>query len=282
MVIPFLFACGRSAKERAAELQVRTDSLMQQTSQKDVAINDFVKSINDIEGMLDSIKTRENIVSLKAHNTGELKVSSRDQIRSDIVSIYDLMLKNKEQLNNLSHRLRMSGVKNSEMEKLIDRLQKDLSDKVTELDALRDKVSKMDIAMADAHKKLDTLSNIIQTQNAQITVQEAKIDAQTNTLNTAWYFIGTRKELKDAGIIKGGKILADFNKSKFRKVDISKTNEILLGMKKVKMLSVHPSSSYKLNKKGKEIESLEVTDNMAFWSDSKFLVIEVDKPLALK
>ena len=81
LMIPLFLACGHAAKEKAKELQARNDSLMNQTVQKDEAINDFIRSINDIQGTLDTIKMKENIINLSTGKTGELKLSAKDQIK---------------------------------------------------------------------------------------------------------------------------------------------------------------------------------------------------------
>jgi putative ABC transport system permease protein len=53
-------------------------------------------------------------------------------------------------------------------------------------------------------------------------------------------------------------------------------NSININVKNPKILSNHPSSSYKLIERGKIVEKLEITDPAAFWERSKFLVIVAD------
>jgi chromosome segregation ATPase len=276
LVIPLLFSCGRADRERAQVLQARTDSLMSQTSQKDLAINDFMKSVNDIQGMLDSIKTKENIINQSTQNGGEMKVSVKQHIMSDISSIYALMLKNKRELGVLSSKLKSSGKQLAEFQKLIDHLQQETSDKDAELKSLQDKLASMNIQITDANQKIDNLNNVVQTQNNMISTQYQTINDQTTTLNTAYYIIGTTKQLKEEKIIKGGKVLADFNRNLFTRVDIRNVKEIPVDKKKVKVLSNHPSDSYKLMTEGKEVKSLEVTNRQAFWSNTKYLVLVTD------
>ena len=96
LLIPVFFGCGHAAEKKAEALQSKTDSLTAQTMQKDEAINEFIRSINDIQGTLDTIKQKENIINLTTDRGGELKLSAKDQIKNDIQSIYGLMQKNKE------------------------------------------------------------------------------------------------------------------------------------------------------------------------------------------
>jgi hypothetical protein len=83
LLIPVFLGCGRAAEKKAQELQSKTDSLLSQTMQKDEAINEFIRSINDIQGTLDTIKQKENIINLTTDRGGELKLSAKDQIKND-------------------------------------------------------------------------------------------------------------------------------------------------------------------------------------------------------
>jgi len=276
LLIPVFFSCGREAKKRAEELQARTDSLMSQTLQKDEAINEFVRSINEIQGTLDTIKMKENIISLSTDRGGELKISAKDQIKSDIQSIYSLMEKNKQTIASLTSKLRNTNLKVVELQKLVDRLTKDNAQKAADIEDLRAKLAKMNIVIETANLKIDTLSRTVTSQTQVLQDQTQTIASQDAALNTAYYVIGNSKELKNSGVIKSGDILSDFNKDLFTRIDIRKVTEISILSKKAKILSNHPSSSYKLNGDKKLIQSLQILDYKAFWGNSKYLVIVVN------
>ncbi len=276
LLIPLFLACGREAKKQAEELKLRNDSLMGQTMQKDEAINEFIRSINDIQGTLDTIKMKENIINLSTDRGGELKLSAKEQIKNDIQTIYSLMQKNKETVAALSKKLRNSTLKVDELQKMVERLNKDIANKAAEIEDLRNKLSKLNSSFEMANLKIDTLSRTVKTQSSQIKDQDQTIAAQDEALNTAYYVIGSNKELKKNGIIKSGEILSDFNKDLFTKMDVRKVTEISILSKKAKLLSNHPSSAYKFNGDKKLIQSLQILDYKAFWANSKYLVIVVD------
>jgi hypothetical protein len=276
LLIPFMFACGREAKQKVVELQARTDSLVQQTAQKDSAINDFMGSVNDIQGLLDSIKTRENLITASTEKMGEMKPNMKAKMRSDITAIYDLILKDRQKLEVMSRKLKNSNVKLTELQKMVDRLQQDIAAKDTELASMREELGKMNIAVNTANLKIDTLTNVVQTQGQEISQKTNVINEQTTALNTAYYYLGTAKQLKDNKIIKSGKILPDFNRALFTKVDITTITEIPVQNKKVKVLSNHPTTSYKLSMDGKIVKAIVITDMKAFWSNTKYLVVQVD------
>jgi len=277
LLIPLFFACGREAKKEAEALKARTDSLMAQTAQKDEAINEFIRSVNEVQQMLDTIKMKENMINVSTQQSGELQVSAKDQIKNDITDIYGLLLKNKHQLDVLTRQLKASGMKVTELQVLVARLTKDIAEKNKEIEALKDRLAKMDIVVETTNLKLDTLTNIVKGQSEQIGNQSQTISDQDAALNTAYYIIGTSKELSKSGVIgKGDRILGDFNKSLFTKIDIRKVTEISILSKKAKVLSNHPTTSYKLTGDKKIVQALEITDYKAFWSNVKYLVIMVD------
>ncbi len=276
LLIPVIFACGRAAEKKAQELQSKTDSLLSQTMQKDEAINEFIRSINDIQGTLDTIKQKENIINLTTDRGGEMKISAKEQIKNDIQTIYSLMQKNKETIAALSKKLKNSTLKVDELNKMVERLNKDLATKAAEIEDLRVRLAKLNAAFEVANLKIDTLSRTVKDQSSQINNQTQTIAAQDEAINTAYYVIGTNKELKKSGIIKSGEILADFNKTLFTKIDVRNVTEISILSKKAKVLSVHPSSSYKFSGDKKIIQALQIIDYKAFWANSKYLVIMVD------
>ena len=277
LLIPVLFACGRAAKKEAEAMKAKNDSLMAQTMQKDEAINEFIATVNDIQGTLDTIKMKQNIINLSTNKNGELKLSARDQIKSDITSIYMLMEKNKKELSDLTRKLKASNMKVTELQKLVDRLQKDITDKNTEIEILRDKLAKLNIVIETANLRADTLSNVVKHQSSRLNEQQQTLAQQEAALNTAYYIVGTAKDLKKNGIIgKGDKLLSDFNKALFTKVDIRKLTEVSILSKKAKVISNHPTSSYKLVGDKKIIQSLQITDYRAFWSNVRYLVILVN------
>jgi hypothetical protein len=277
LLIPVFFACGRAAKKEAETMKAKNDSLMAQTMQKDEAINEFIATVNDIQGTLDTIKMKENVINLSTGKNGELKLSAKDQIKSDIMNIYSLMEKNKLQLADLTRKLKKSNMKVTELEKLVDRLQKDVSAKNAELEVLRDKLAKLNIVIETANLRADTLSGVVKNQSKALQEKDLTIAQQEAALNTAYYVMGTDKELKKNGVIgKGDKILPDFNKSVFTKIDIRKVTEISILSKKAKVITNHPTSSYQLTGDKKIIQALQIKDYKSFWSYTKYLVIIVN------
>ncbi len=114
--------------------------------------------------------------------------------------------------------------------------------------------------------------------------QRSEISAMRNEINTVYYAIGTMKELKSNGIItkEGGfigigrtaNVKQDFNVSYFTEANLTQLKAIPLNAKFAKLLTSHPSDSYKISG-NKKVDSLYINNASSFWSESKYLVIIV-------
>ncbi len=265
--------CGKGSDESENPIKDSVENvsgnLNGKLNEKDAAIQELVSSFNEIQENLNTIKEKEKIIS-KVTSDGDVK-SKEDQIKEDIQSIYDLMAKNKDRIGSLSKKLKNSKLKIDGLEKMIDNMQATLNLKDSEIEELKTKIEGLNVELSN----LTTNYKAVENESNQ----------KTEIINTAFYAIGTSKELKEKNVItkEGGiiglgkttKLSSDFNKDYFTKINIEKTTSINLGAKKIKILTTHPSNSYKLIGE-KPIEKLEITNTKEFWSASKYLVIILD------
>lgn len=268
-----LTSCGNDAEKNvnplADSLKNVNGELSGKLNEKEAALQEFIASFNEIQENLNAIKEKEKLVG-SVHTKADVK-SKEGQIKEDIQAIYDLMAKNKNRIGSLTKKLKDSNLKLEGMEKMIANLQNALNLKDVEIDDLKNQIQSLDIE----------LSSLATNYKAV----EAESNEKTDALNTAYYAVGTSKELKEKKVIskEGGfigigkttKVSNDFNKEYFTKINIQETTSINLGAKKVKILTTHPSSSYKLVGE-KPIEKLEIIDVKEFWGASKYLVVIID------
>ena len=76
-------------------------------------------------------------------------------------------------------------------------------------------------------------------------------------------------------LVKGKVLQGDFDKSYFTKIDIRIDKEIKLYSKSAAILTAHPASSYTLERDANKQYVLRITNPQAFWSTSKYLVVQV-------
>ncbi len=277
LMIPFLFACNGKKKEFES-LQSRYDSLLTLGFTKDTTILDYLESFNAIQANLDSIKQAEMIITQNASNGGELETDQKEQINRDINMIYEMLQKNKQTIAELKSKLKKSNAKVASLEQMIERMSKQIEEKDGEIAQLREQLEKMNI-------QIEILNTNVENLASEGSAKSQTIREQTETINTAYYVIGTKKELLEqkiitieggfAGIGRNKKLKEDFNRDYFTRIDITKLSSIPVLKKKASIITTHPSQSYKLYGE-KTVDSLVILNAKDFWAASKYLVIIVD------
>jgi uncharacterized coiled-coil protein SlyX len=289
MLIPAMLmtvSCNKM-KEENARLKAKNDSLLALGFQKDTTVMEFVRAFNEIQSNLDSIKMKENIIGQNTKGGTEVQASAREQITGDINTIYQLLQKNRAQVASLQKKLKASNTKNAELEAMIDNLNKSIVEKDAEIAELKDQLGKLNIKVADLGNQVTTLNTNVENLSAENKAKQQALDEKTAALNTAYYAIGTTKDLKEKKIIDktGGfigigrtkQVSRDIDNSKFTKVDITTFTELPINAKKAVLLSNHPAGSYKLQANDKKmVEKLVILNYTDFWSRSKYLVVAAD------
>jgi len=269
-----VFACKNAETEKENEdLKNENKSMHGEIAMKDTSIMGYILAFNEIQESLDSIKQKEKIITLNKNKNGELHQDIKDEIKEDILLIYKKLQHNKAVLAGMTKRMTKATKKIAELEKFITRLNEQLNQKDAEIENLKGELEKLNIQIGDLKASMDSVKVVK--------------DSVVTQINTAYYVIGTDKELREQKVISkaGGfigigkmeKLIPDFNKSYFKKIDITKTTKIQIMSKKAEILTTHPSTSYSLDGKDtdKMVESITIKNPKEFWSASKYLVILV-------
>ena len=285
VLFAFLTLVGCNTKKKEIErLQAKNDSLMQVAQLNQESLYEYITSFNEIQRNLDSIKALENIINVRTAG-GEVKSSTKEQVNEDIKTIYELLVKNKKLVASLQKKLSSSDVRMAELEKMVTYLNTQVEEKDAQINTLRGELEKMNIQVANLSSQVAELEEVTQQKEEEIQKHKEEIEIKTSLLNTAYYAIGTKKELADNNIInKEGGFLGigstktlkeDFNKDYFTKVDITRLEYIPLGTKKAKLITKHPATAYRISGE-KRADTLFITNPSEFWAAGKYLVIEVE------
>lgn len=276
-----LASCGQNSADYK-KLKAENDSLRLENTRNTDEINEMLNTLNDVEADFQSIRDAENYLTIQQQTGGEMNLSKREQIKQNMELITETLKKNKEQINQLQDKLKKSGIQSAALKKTIDRLSSELDQKATMIVALQEDLAKKNIRIQELDEMVSSLNEDVETLAATTAAQSEKINAQDQTINTAYYCFGTSKELKDQKILSGGGLFAKskvlqsgFNKDYFISIDIREVKEIPLFASKAKLKSNHPEGSYEFVKDEDNNLTLKITDTKAFWSLSKYLVIEV-------
>lgn len=251
----------------------QNDSLQKIIAQKDNEINDIMETFNQIEAGFKEINEAENRVSLMKDGEG---ANRRQQLVENVQFISATMKENRTLIEKLRRQLRESSVKSDNLKKTIENLVAELEEKDNQLQQLRAELDAKNIHIAELDQTISGLNDNVTNLQTESSQKSATIQAQDKQLNTAWFVFGTKKELKEQRIIDGDRVLeSNFNKSYFTKIDIRVEKDIKLYSKYAKILTMHPSDSYTLEKDANKQYVLRITNPQIFWSTSKYLVILV-------
>ncbi len=281
LLIPLFFSCGKSKEEIRLEKMV--DSLQNITLQDKESINEYLKVFNEIQENINAIKEKENIITTKTAGDNELQETDIDAINNDILAIYEMMQENKQKLAYLRRKLDKSNSKNSELKKTIQLLNGNIVQKDLELADLRTKLAEKNIDINRLNAQIDSISKSFNELSLENESKDVIIESQETQMNTAFFIIDTKKNLKTKGILEsdggfigiGSNTKVKLKESEFKQIDIRETLEFdLRKAKKVQLITDHPENSYRFDKtENGRYDKLVVTNPEEFWKMSKYLVI---------
>jgi hypothetical protein len=266
------------------ELRQMNDSLLMETAQKEIQLNQFVETMGEIEENIRLIKEKEQIISLQAES-GDTKGRAGEQINEDIQLIYDLMVQNKERIQQLESQMTKTGVDNSKLSKLIAGLNQQLQNQSKEILQLKEDLEQRDVHITQLSNELFSLNYEMDSIRKVTEATRSQLNMTTDEYNTAWFAIGTRSELREKNILTRDGFLffgsthvlkEDFDNQYFNQIDIRDTEEFPFYANKGEVLTSHPSESYEITTGEDEMMILVVTDSRKFWSISKYLVVQVN------
>ncbi|HET8963645.1 MAG TPA: hypothetical protein VFM99_07100 [Chitinophagales bacterium] len=286
-IIPFLFACNQ---KKVNELESQVETLSSENAEftrvmteRDEQLNDYFATMNEVESNLEEIKKHEGIISTNLSGEG---TNQKENIVASIETLNNLIQKNKTLVGDLDKKYKNANFKIKELDKMISELNEQITNKENELMALKTELEKSNYQIASLTTELGTVSAAnerLQEENMQ---KGEIISKQTTDLNTAYYIIGTDKDLKaknvitkEGGFIGIGKtdnLATDFDASAFTKIDIRNFKELKIDNKSAKVVTTHPTDSYELIENGKKVDALMINNPEAFWKSSKYLVVIVD------
>jgi chromosome segregation ATPase len=268
-------SCVKNSSEYKA-LQAQKDSLALVSAQNTADLDQILGILNDVEDNFNSIKAKENYLSVQSNSSGELTPSTRERIQSDMKFITETLDKNRQQISDLEKRLKTSNLNSSKLSTKLKSLQAELEEKTATLATLGEELAKKDRQIAELNTHVTILSNDVQALKIQRDAQKETINQQQTELNTVYYCFGTSKELKEQKILVGNQLGTDFNKDYFIRVkDLNQLETIPLYAKKGKLISKHPDGSYEFGKDNNGQAELRILKPNTFWSLTKYLVVEV-------
>ena len=269
-----LAGCGNQTTENN-DAQKERDSLQAIIANKDTELNEFMGVFAEIQESLSQMSEAEGRVHVASSDPE--RVNKVEQIREDMTFLGKAAQQQRERIAKLKEKLGASTLNVQKMQEALDNLQKQLDEQTARVQELQVTLAERDATIAKQIATIGAQDNTIVELNDVSSRQAQEISQQDKQLNEAWYVFGTKSELKAQKIIDDGEVLKSgrFNKDYFTQIDIRNMKELQLYSKKAKMLTSHPQNSYTLLRDAKGEYVLKITDTQAFWSLSRYLVIQV-------
>ena len=279
-----IFSCT-SNNESILNDKIIIDSLKTQLSSKvevlksleyekvnnDSIVNQYALYIEKIKENINEINKQESIINNAKNNPDFITIDTTDVINA--IKILSMKLQeNESMIEELSNAVILEKDKNSQFASSVTQLSEQIAKSNREIYFLKEELNSINASFESVFNKY--------------TLQNIKINDLNQKLNQVAFAIGTKTELLNngvltksgglIGIVKSRKLNDDLNTDYFTYTSRLEFRKLILGFKSVKLITSHPTGSFKLHKSSKEkIDSLEILDNNDFWRNSKFLVVEV-------
>ena len=268
-----LFSCNSTDSTTIPEQEKAsstTEKLERELAERDSLINDALSFYAEISRNLESIKIKHDELIVLSGDP-ELTPEKKERIIAQIKHINHLREENSKQLVKLKKQLKSADVKLDALEKMICKLTEGIRMRDEQIDLLKAELNAVD-------KGYSRLFDAYQGKAYMV-------EELTDELHTAYYAIGSEKELAKNQLIEikkgfigiGKKIWLnhDFQDKNFNKIDTRTENTIQLNSSEFTIISDHPFQSYQLISQGKNTK-LVIKDVATFWKASNYLVIVLD------
>lgn len=274
--ILMMSACGnQNQNESDMRLQQQVDSLQTIVDNKDSELNDIIVTMTEVQNGIRRIAEAEGRVTVADGN--QENVSSRAIIRDNMEYICEAMQQNRELVAQLREKLNASRFKADKLKNLVDGLQSQVESQNQRIQELQASLVEKDSTILAQTMRIDSLSQNVASLTENARENDGTMVRQEKQINNAWFVFGTKAELKEQGILKGGEVLKDagFNKDYFTEIDIRQVKNIKTYSKSARLLTTHPDGSYMLAKDAKGYYELHISNPSRFWSVSRYLVMQV-------
>ena len=271
-MVMLMIACGEKTKSNP-----EADSLKNVLNSKLAEMSEMDLFLDAVNASMDSVLNLDGSV---LRSVGETTLSRKEQIKQNISAYKDVLQRQRDRLAELEKKLGASNNQNAKLLKTIESLKAQIDEKDKAIAALTEELEKRNFDISNLKANVAKLNTQVATLEEDSKAKDEALIAQSDMLNEAYVCIGTKKELKEAGILKGGGFLkkaklnmSEVNPSAFTKIDIRNTKTFSIPSKKIEILTQAPAGSYTITVNADKSSTLTVTDAEKFWSMSNYLVI---------
>ncbi|MCB0805756.1 MAG: hypothetical protein KDC05_08140 [Bacteroidales bacterium] len=281
------YSCSNETKKQNEALKAEVDALARENAElangnmdMEHSIQNYQAVLKDIDAQLASIDEKQNLIKSKSNEFKD-DAAVQEEIQIHMQHLHHQMENSKHKiahLNNNMNKLRKENAHQAEELHKMDRYINDLANLIVRKDSeivmLQDAVMVQGIA----------LGGLAEAYANQAVYNEVLLDI----INTGFYVAGTKKELKDMGIIEmeGGFIgigrVKTLNANApvefLTPVDIRNTDRLEFAGKNAELITPHATESFEFAfDDDTETVSLGISNKLKFWQETNYLVVQLSE-----
>lgn len=291
LLLSMVLSVSCVSNKKYTSLEARTDSLEVINMAQGQQLYELQDYIETIARSLDSIAYQESILYLPDPETGRRTVS-RSVMISRLESFQELIHRQKERVRTLEETILQDSIRLGSLHSLVSHLTTQIEQKDEEISKLKGELSRSKVEIAQKKKEIailnesvDNLSSEVESLNGAVADLEGSNEELQNKIKESekvYYIIGTRKELRDKGLLSTNSLKPRLDATNIQISDFASANpedlsEYSFSGRSPKIITDMPKDSYILydGRSGGQ-SKLEITDLERFWSVTKILVIVVN------
>ena len=242
-------------------------SYQQATTDQEAMRARYDQAVSEIVAIQDSLNTivagEGNVQVSLAKNDVEVNQPGtlHDRTLERISSLKSSIARTKERIEELDAKLKHNNIRIASLNKMIGNLKKSVSEREDQIVALNSQVSQLE-------GQVTWLNGEVSSQQEELTTRQQELDAKQAELATIFYTIGTKKELKEKGVVesKGGvaglgktiKLTGRLEQASFTPLNTDNEKVIRVPAEKVQVLSAQPPNSYTVQHISKDMVEIQI------------------------
>lgn len=272
-LIALVLSCsgGESSK-----LKKENDSVMSVNKLQAQILDDMTETLVEVSSSLDSISIGEGLLKKSPEEGTRL---SKQAVLESLRAFKGILTENRAKLSELEQKLSTRDDQLAKLGNVIKFLNQELDAKEARIQQLEEELSQKNADIYNLRSEIGNLSTTIGSLEEEKTTIQEELDAQKKLGNKIFYVMGTTKELKSKGLLKGGLFAkkkvnyASIDNSVLTPAEKASFTELRIPSKTAKLMSGHPAGSYTLEESnGSYI--LKITNKESFWSLSNILIVQ--------
>ena len=277
MLSLLLFSCGGNTD--ASKYLAERDSILSVNEHQQRELDGINSLMSELTACLDSITEHEQFLYVSKEGVSHSKRTVLENLRS----LEDLLNRQRKQIAMFKDSLSNLGDKTSQYLKMIDFLNSELAEKELAIKTLKKEVEANRRSLAELKGQQIHLEKSVADLQEREEMHVQALKVQSDMLNECYVKVGTKKELKEAGLLVSAGLFSKkkvdnskLSKELFMTVDIRNFSELPIPAKKIKIITPEPpAASYSIEKTQDGVV-LRIQDPTAFWNASNYLIIQTN------